>query len=308
MVSSIETTVRLPETMPDDSLDGSSRSFSADVMPERSFISAKIRFIPTLSKINELRRKYDNEPPVVKLDECLQELDSYTDSLEPHLRVDRVPGINEPPWVYPRACVISMGTDYLALQLLRPVMRSECPGIRTYASVNALLRARNLIITSKSYINHLLFRWSDGHALNLWTFGVKVFNSGVVMAFSLLSSHDAEHEYTIPRDERLGHLDTAIGALGMMTSEEVEGGLNFRALQGLRALRARAVADDQHQDQVDDEAVTDPYTERDVTMPDRPGRVVDQGTEKYDVDNQDWIFPPDLNWSDWESFESMLWQ
>lgn len=128
------------------------------------------------------------------------------------------------------------------------------------------------------------------------------------MAFSLLSSHDAEHEYTIPRDERLGHLDTAIGALGMMTSEEVEGGLNFRALQGLRALRARAVAEDQHQDQVDDEAVTDPYTERDVTMPDRPGRVVDQGTEKYDVDNQDWIFPPDLNWSDWESFESMLWQ
>lgn len=194
MVSSVETTVRLPGNMPDDSLDGSSPSFSVGVIPERSFISAKIRLIPTLSKINELRRKYNNEPPAVKLDECLRELDNYTDSLEPHLRVDRVPEVNEPPWVYPQACVVSMGTDYHALQLLRPIMRSECPGIRTYASVNALLRARNLIITSKSYISHLLFRWSDGHALNLWTFGVKVFNSGVVMAFSLLSSNDAEHE------------------------------------------------------------------------------------------------------------------
>lgn len=307
MVSSIETTVRLPGNMPDDSLDGSSPSFSVGVIPERSFISAKIRLIPTLSKINELRRKYNNEPPAVKLDECLRELDNYTDSLEAHLRVDRVPEVNEPPWIYPQACVVSMGADYHALQLLRPIMRSECPGIRTYASVNALLRARNLIITSKSYINHLLFRWSDGNALNLWTFGVKVFNSGVVMAFSLLSSNDAEHEYTMPRDERLGHLDTAIGALGIMTSEKVGDGLNLRALQGLRALRARAVTEDQHQDQVE-EAVTDPYTERDVTMPDRPGRVVEQETREGGVDNQDWIFPPDLNWSDWESFESMFWQ
>lgn len=54
----------------DDFFDGFLRSFFVDVMFEWLFISVKICFIFIFLKINEFRRKYDNEFFVVKFDEC----------------------------------------------------------------------------------------------------------------------------------------------------------------------------------------------------------------------------------------------
>lgn len=106
----------------------------------------------------------------------------------------------------------------------------ECLGICIYVFVNVFFCVCNFIIILKLYINYFFFRWFDGYVFNFWIFGVKVFNLGVVMVFSFLLFYDVEYEYIIFRDERLGYLDIVIGVLGMMISEEVEGGLNFRVL------------------------------------------------------------------------------
>lgn len=58
----------------DDSLHGSSPSFSVRVMTGRSFISVKILFISALSKTYELRRKYDKGPPAGQFDKMFSRI------------------------------------------------------------------------------------------------------------------------------------------------------------------------------------------------------------------------------------------
>ncbi|ODN87751.1 hypothetical protein L198_06981 [Cryptococcus wingfieldii CBS 7118] len=262
MISLIATSTRMPAAIPDISLEPPNPSLESGI-PEWSYINSKIAFTSVLARLGEIKQSHGTVLPREDLRQCISIIDTYEQNLEPHLRANRGAVRLEPPWVYAQACVVSMGSCNTVIQLCQQAMATRLPDDRAFALSLAVERSRSLVTTARAYVDHRLFRWPDCPPLNLWTFGSKVFNAGIMLACSLLSS-PRDPGFNLDPDQRLELVDMAIGALAFSIQENQGETLNERALKTLRTWRSKVA--NGGQELGSGEGLLNPYTGQGVSI------------------------------------------
>ncbi|TYJ55482.1 hypothetical protein B9479_003872 [Cryptococcus floricola] len=262
IISLIAASTRMPAAIPDISLESPNPSLESSI-PEWSFINSKIAFTSVLARVREIKPPHGTVLPREGLRQCISIIDTYEQNLEPHLRANRGPVRLEPPWVYAQACVVSMGSCNTVIELCQQAMATRLPDDRAFALSLAVERSRSLVTTARAYVDHLLFRWPDSPPLNVWTFGSKVFNAGIMLACSLLSS-PRDPGFNLDRDQTLELVDMAIGALAFSIQENQGETLNERALKTLRTWRSKVA--NGGQELGSGEGWLNPYTELGVSI------------------------------------------
>ncbi|WVQ75801.1 hypothetical protein IAR50_005434 [Cryptococcus sp. DSM 104548] len=296
-LSFVAATTKLPTVVSDISLDSPIPDLAPGI-PEWAYINHKIAFTAVLARLREIQQFYGAVLPPEGLRKCIAIIDAQEKNLEPHLRADQAAIASEPPWVYAQACVVSMGSCDTVIQLCQKAMASRSPHDRAFALSVAVERSQKLVTIARAYVNHKVFRWLDAPPLNLWTFGSKVFNAGIMLACSLLSSQD--HGFGLSRDQRLELVDMAIGALTYSTQEDQCETMNRRALKTLRTWRSKVV--NVGQELESGQGLLNPYTGKDVSIPQEQanaGSVEDVlGSVSWDLQY--------LESFDWDTWSAMM--
>lgn len=262
-------TVPRPLLICDDALDRLSTlnadnttlsDYTPDRLSEWAHVDAKADMIALLVRKRALMR--DTSIPLLSRLTSAESLVADFAAIVPPQPPSRPLG--EPHWAYLQRFLLELWMHDIVVQLYHPHFGSLDPELASYALVRGLDAAHRLVETTKAMLAFLLFDYVEAPSVALWTYTMKSFTAGLVMAYALLIDPSAPEA---PR--HAAALDAMVGALRSCLPMGGSGVSNRQALSILENLRAKirgeaAATDDAV---VDLGGVTDPYTAKSYTLP-----------------------------------------
>lgn len=254
-----------PLVISDDELDRIGRGEHAAPSPhvteggfaEWAHIEAKADMTLILIHKRALMRD-DSIPLLSRLTAAEALVTDYTAAMPPLLGTRP---LNTPHWAWMQRYLLELWVHDIVVQLYHPYFGSLDSEIASHALLRALDAAHRLVEATKGMLSFLLFDYADAPSAALWTYTMKSFTAGLVMAYALLIEPNAPGAaaHAAALDSMIGALRSCLPMGGSTTS-------NRQALSILENLRARIKGD-----AVDEVAgVTDPYTAKSYALPFMP--------------------------------------
>ncbi len=222
-------------------------------LAEWAHIDAKADMVQVLVKKRELLQ--DNSLPLLsRLSGAEALVGDYAARIPEHPNTRPV---DMPHWAYMQRFLLELWAHDTVVQLYHPFFGSSDPEIAAHALHQGLGAAHRLVQATRGMLSFMLLDYVDAPSAALWTYTMKSFTAGLVMAYALLSdpaSLDAPHHAAA--------LDAMVGALRSCLPMGGSATANRQALSILENLRAKinGEADAPH-------GVTDPYTAKSYALP-----------------------------------------
>lgn len=224
-----------------------------DPLVEWAHIDEKANMVAVLVKKRALLRD-DRLPLLGRLSAAEALVSAYAASMR---KPPATRPLDMPHWAYMQRFLLELWTHDTVVQLYHPFFGSPDPQIATHALRQGLGAAHHLVEATRGMLSFLLLDYVDAPSAALWTYTMKSFTAGLVMAYALLS------EPTSPDAPRhAAALDAMVGALRSCLPMGGSAAANRQALAILEDLRAKinGEADAPH-------GVTDPYTAKSYALP-----------------------------------------
>lgn len=166
-----------------------------------------------------------------------------------------------PHWAWMQSYLLGLWSHDTVVQLYHPYFGSLDAEISSHALVKGLDAAHRLVEVTKALLSFLLFDYVDAPSAALWTYTMKSFTAGLVMAYALLSDPEAEGapRHAAALDAMVGALRSCLPMGGSTTS-------NRQALAILENLRAKIRGGTVEEVELV-AGVTDPYTAKSYALP-----------------------------------------
>ncbi|KAL1412195.1 hypothetical protein Q8F55_003205 [Vanrija albida] len=235
-------------------------------IPEWGYVDAKLLWVEFFDQRDALLA--DEAVPLLdRLAAAAALVDKLGTAMPGYLTIDNHP-YHSPPWVHMQAVIMTIALDEAHVHLYRPHFGSADPEVARTALAHAVDAAHRLVEDIRMMTSYMLFSWIDAPTTALWTYGMKSFTGGMVMAYALLSGGEEDNTARHQAD-----LDLVIGVLKSnlnMAGSSRSNAQALRTLEGLRAtILARSGVDAGAESTADADPhdVTDPYTGRTVALP-----------------------------------------
>ncbi|TXT07341.1 hypothetical protein VHUM_03061 [Vanrija humicola] len=248
-----------------DTLSAGDATTSWTGIPEWGYVDAKLLWNDYFVQRDVLLAD-ESVPLLDRLANAAALINKLGAAMPGYLTIDNHP-YHSPPWVHMQAVIMTIALDEAHVHLYRPHFGAADPALAATALSKAVEAAHRLVDDIRMMTTYMLFSWIDAPTTALWTYGMKSFTGGMVMAYALLSGPDDPL-----RDRHQADLDLVIGVLKSNLNMAGSSRSNAQALRTLEGMRATILArsgldaGDSGAD-ADPRDVVDPYTGRTVPLP-----------------------------------------
>lgn len=249
-----------------DTLSAGDATTSWTGIPEWGYVDAKLLWIDYFVRRDELLAD-ESVPILSRLANAAALIVKLGTAMPGYLTIDNHP-YHSPPWVHLQAVIMTIALDEAHVHLYRPYFGASDPELATTALSKAVEAAHRLVEDIRMMTTYMLFSWIDAPTTALWTYGMKSFTGGMVMAYALLSAGPDDPQ----RERHQADLDLVIGVLKSNLNMAGSSRSNAQALRTLEGMRGTILARsgvDTGDNSVDADPgdVVDPYTGRTVPLP-----------------------------------------
>ncbi|GMK59768.1 hypothetical protein CspeluHIS016_0803740 [Cutaneotrichosporon spelunceum] len=249
-----------PMIISDETMDnmGPGVRSTPHVLTEWGYVDARAELVNLM--LDRKKIMMDESVPLPERWEAAEALIArYLDALPPHFRTAHSRGPGIPNWLHMQACVLEIAAHDLSTQLYHTYFSSRDPTIVSLALLKGVKAGHRLVDSTRALMTFILFDYVDAPSAGLWTYTMRAFTAGLLMAYYILVVP------TCPEGpSHIAALDAMVGVLRSSLSMGGSTTSNLEALKTLEMLRAKirgTAADD------DVVGVTDPYTGAPVALP-----------------------------------------